>query len=94
MKSADNKGSTSRIDGLNDTIIALCKEKRLTGEEIFVIGAIANDEGAAESFGEVEALEIAIEAIKRSKDADEVFLNVTKDLEVFDNEVDTVIDIQ
>lgn len=92
MKTDISNNPIDRAGELNDSIIALCKEKGLSGKDIFVIGAIVNDEDALERFGEVEALEIAIDAIKRSKDVDDVFKNVTTDLEVFNDDVDIVVD--
>ena len=62
--------------------IKLCRERGLTGEEIFIIGATSNDEEAVEKFGEVEAFKIANEAIRKSKNSDEVFRNVMNALDI------------
>lgn len=65
--------------------IHLCREKGLTDDEIFVIGATTNDIDAVEKFGEEEAFKIANEAIRKSKTADEVFKNVMEALDVQDD---------
>ena len=64
------------LSDLADEMIRLCRERGMTGEEIFIIGATTNDEDAIQKFGEEEAFRIANEAIRRSKDSDEVFRNV------------------
>lgn len=69
---------------LADEQIRLCRERGLNGEEIFIIGATTNDEDAIEKFGEEEAFRIANEAIRQSKNSDEVFRNVLKALDVED----------
>lgn len=70
---------------LADETIRLCREKGLTGEEIFIIGAMANDIDAVEKFGEEEAFKIANEAIRKSKTVEEVFKNVMEALDVQDD---------
>lgn len=66
--------------------INLCREKGLTDEEIFIIGATTNDEDTIQKFGEEEAFRIANEAIRRSKDSDEVFHNVMEALDAFESD--------
>lgn len=65
--------------------IRLCREKGLTDDEIFVIGATTNDIDAVEKFGEEEAFKLANEAIRKSKTVDEVFKNVMEALDVQDD---------
>ena len=65
-----------RAHELAQEVIRLCKEKGLTGDEIFIIGATSNDIEAIEMFGEEEAILITIDAIKKAKSRDEVFDNV------------------
>lgn len=62
--------------------IRLCRERGLTDEEIFIIGATTDDEETVEKFGEEEAFHIANEAIKRSSNSDEVFRNVMEALDI------------
>ena len=67
---------------LVDEQIALLKERGLTREEAFVIGATVNDEEVVERFGEIEAARIANDAIRKSRNSDEVFANVMKALDI------------
>ena len=64
---------------LHDELIALCESKGLTGEEIFIIGAMVDDQEAADKFGEVMAIKMVIEAIKLcSNDSEQIFYVVEK----------------
>ena len=54
---------------LVDEQIALLKERGLTREEAFVIGATVNDEETVERFGEIEAARIANDAIRKSRNS-------------------------
>ena len=67
---------------LVDEQIALLKERNLTPDEALVIGATVNDEYTIERFGEIEAVKIANEAIRKSKNSDEVFRNVKIALDI------------
>ena len=72
----------ARINELADEVIRLCRERGLTGNEIFVIGAVTNDIEAVERFGMEEAFLVTIDAIKKAKSRDEVFDNVFEALGV------------
>ena len=63
----------THIYELFDQMLDLCEEKGLTGEEMFVIGAMTDDKKTIARYGEEEALRIAISAIKLCRDRDEVF---------------------
>lgn len=76
--------ANKRLLDLADEQIQLCRERGLSGEEIFIIGATTNDIDAIEKFGEEEAFRIANEAIRKSKNSDEVFRNVFEALDVQD----------
>ena len=65
-------------------IARLCKERGFSKEEYLIICAMADDDDAREKFGEIEALEITIEAIKRSNTWEDAMRNVVKDLNAFD----------
>ena len=77
---------------LADEQIKLCRERGLSGEEIFIIGATTNDIDAIEKFGEEEAFRIANEAIRQSKNSDEVFRNVMKALDIQDEIIELEAD--
>ena len=77
---------------LADEMIRLCRERGLTGEEIFIIGATTNDKETIEKFGEEEALRIANEAIRRSSNSDEVFRNVMEALDVLEEDTFVIED--
>lgn len=66
------------------TIVALCREKGFSKEEYMSICLMADDEDAVDKFGEIEALEIVIEAIKKSNTWEEAMRNVVEDLDAFD----------
>ena len=63
-------------------LILKCREKGLTKDEIIVIGAMASDQESEDRFGELEAIRVAIKAVERSRNSDEVFRNVRKDLQI------------
>ncbi len=67
-----------------DEVIRLCREKGLDGQDTFIIGAIINDQDAVNKFGEIEAFDIAIQAIKSCTTRDEVFESVIKALDAID----------
>ena len=66
------------IEALDDELISLCESKGLTGEEIFIIGAMTGDEETIDKFGEETALRMAIEIIKLCDTPDQVFYAVEK----------------
>lgn len=67
------------INDLNDEIISLCESKGLSGEEIFIIGAMANDVETIEKFGEEFALRLTIETIKLcDNDSEQIFYAVER----------------
>ena len=66
------------------TIVALCREKGFSKEEYMSICLMADDEDSVDKFGEIEALEIVIKAIKKSNTWEEAMRNVVKDLDAFD----------
>lgn len=65
-------------------IVRLCKERGFSREEYLAICIMPDDDDAREKFGEIEALEITIEAIRRSTTWEEAMHNVVEDLEAFD----------
>ena len=52
------------IEALDDELISLCESKGLTGEEIFIIGAMVDDKETIEKYGAETATRMAIEIIK------------------------------
>lgn len=56
------------IEALDDELISLCESKGLTGEEIFIIGAMVDDKETIEQYGAETAIRMAIEVIKLCDD--------------------------
>ena len=56
------------IEALDDELISLCESKGLTGEEIFIIGAMVDDKETIEKYGAETATRMAIEIIKLCDD--------------------------
>ena len=61
------------INDLFEQMLDLCEEKGLTGEEMFVIGAMVDDREAATRYGKEEAIQTAIAAIEMCRNPEEVF---------------------
>lgn len=69
------------VNSLIDELIYLCETKGLTGEEIFIIGAMANDKTTVEKYGEETAIRMAIEVIKLcGNDSEQIFYAVERAL--------------
>ena len=74
------------LNSLNDEIISLCESKGLSGEEIFIIGAMANDVETVKNFGAEKALRMTIEIIKLcDDDSNMIFYAVERALGIRDN---------
>ena len=65
-------------------IVRLCKERGFSKEDYLYICAMTDADSVTERFDEIEALEITIEAIKRSTTWEEAMHTVVEDLEAFD----------
>ena len=65
-------------------IVDLCKERGFSEQQYLIICTMADDDDAREKFGQIEALEIVIEALKHSHSWEEAMRNVVKDLDAFD----------
>ena len=63
-------------------LISKCRERGLSNDELIVIGAMSSCKKSVDKFGELEAIKIAIRAVDRSHNSDEVFRNVRKDLQI------------
>ncbi len=61
------------INDLFEEMLDLCEERGLTGEEMFVIGAMVDDKESAARYGKEESIRIAMSAIKICRNPDEVF---------------------
>lgn len=66
--------NSDNISILYRELIAACREKGLSRDEIFVIGTMAACEETIEKFGEEEALRLAIGVVNLCKNGDQIFL--------------------
>ena len=72
-------GNIDVLRNLAQEMMQLCKDKGLSKEETFILGAMANDKKTVEKFGEEMSLRMAIEAIKLcSNDSEQIFYVVEK----------------
>lgn len=67
-------------------MMLICKEKGLSKDETFILGAMANDVETVKKFGEEKALRMAIEIIKLcDDDSNMIFYAVERVLGIRDN---------
>ena len=67
------------IEALDDELISLCESKGLTGEEIFIIGAMVDDKETIEQYGAETAIRMVIEVIKLcDDDSEQIFYAIER----------------
>lgn len=74
--SGENTEYDKLIDELDEKLYELCKERGLTGDEMFIIAAATSTPEVVERFSEEGAIRLAIETIKMCKNSDDIFHNV------------------
>ena len=72
------------LNSLFEKMLDLCEDRGLTGEEMFVIGAMVDDREVAAHYGKEEAIRIAIATIEMCRNPEEVFVAIEA-LFLFDN---------